>query len=120
MCVSPLSHHAAQVPYHTTSGCELAGAPPLPTMGAEAQWLRRGERTHADRTTASRIYHVIEGHGQSRVGESVLAWGPGDTFVAPPWHYTDHDNRGAAPACLFSFNDEPVMRALGLLQEETR
>jgi hypothetical protein len=55
---------------------EATGAPPLPTMGAEAQWLRPGERTRADRTTVSRVYHVIEGHGLSRVGETQLAWAP--------------------------------------------
>ena len=96
------------------------GAPPLPTMGAEAQWLRPGERTRADRTTVSRVYHVIEGHGQSRVGETKLAWAPGDTFVAPPWHFAEHANQGDGPACLFQFNDEPVLRALALLQEESR
>jgi gentisate 1,2-dioxygenase len=66
------------------------------------------------------VYHVIEGRGQSRVGETQLAWAPGDTFVAPPWHFTDHANGGDGPACLFQFNDEPVLRALALLQEESR
>ena len=84
------------------------GAPPLPTMGAEAQWLRPGERTRADRTTASRVYHVIEGHGQSRVGETTLAWAPGDTFVAPPWHFADHANQRRRPGL-----PVPVQRRAG-------
>jgi gentisate 1,2-dioxygenase len=111
---------AAEAPVTLRYVDPTTGAPPLPTMGAEAQWLRPGERTRADRTTVSRVYHVIEGHGLSRVGETQLAWAPGDTFVAPPWHFTDHANSGDGPACLFQFNDEPVLRALALLQEESR
>ncbi len=93
------------------------GAPPMPTMGAEAHWLRPGERTPSRRATACHIFHVIEGRGQSRVGDSTLAWEPGDTFVAPPWHWVSHESR-ETPACLFSFTDEPVLRALGLYEEE--
>jgi gentisate 1,2-dioxygenase len=97
------------------------GAPPLATMGAEAQWLRPGEATRAERATASRVYQVIEGRGESRIGDAAFSWEPGDTFVAPPWHWIAHRNlSSSAPACLFQFNDEPAVRALGLWQEEIR
>ena len=89
-------------------------------MAAEAQWLRPGESTGAERRTASAVFHVIEGRGESRVGDAALSWEAGDTFVAPPWHWVEHRNAGPAPACLFQFNDEPVLRALGLWQEESR
>ncbi|PYN61062.1 MAG: cupin [Candidatus Rokuibacteriota bacterium] len=96
------------------------GAPPLATLGAEAQWLRPGERTQASRRTSSAVCHVIEGRGETRVGDAVLAWEEGDTLVVPPWHRVEHRNLSpSAPACLFQFNDEPVLRVLGLWQEET-
>ena len=95
------------------------GAPPLPTLGCETQWLRPGELTGAERRTASAVYHVVEGHGESRIGDGSLAWEPGDTFVAPPWHWVTHRNGAPdAPAALFQFNDEPALRALGLYVEE--
>jgi gentisate 1,2-dioxygenase len=95
------------------------GAPPLRTLGAEAHWLRAGERARSGRSTASRVFHVIEGHGYSTIGDTSLTWETGDTFVAPPWHSITHDNASdAEPACLFSFNDEPALRALGLWHEE--
>jgi gentisate 1,2-dioxygenase len=97
------------------------GAPPLATMGCEAQWLRPGEATRAERRTGSAVYQVIEGRGESRIGETVLDWQAGDTLVAPPWHFVEHRNASAsAPACLFQFNDEPALRALGLWGEEVR
>jgi gentisate 1,2-dioxygenase len=96
------------------------GAPPLTTMGCEAEWLRPGECTRAERRTASAVFHVIEGRGESRVGDAVLTWEAGDCFVAPPWQWIEHRNAsGSVPACLFHMNDEPAVRALGLWQEET-
>jgi gentisate 1,2-dioxygenase len=97
------------------------GAAPLPTLGAEAQWLRPGEATRAERRAAGAVHHVIEGRGRSRIGEAAVAWEPGDCFVAPPWHWVQHENGSARePACLFAFTDEPALRALGLWHEETR
>ncbi len=95
------------------------GAPPLATMGCEAQWLRPGERARAARSSVSAVYQVIEGRGETCVGDQLLAWEEGDTFVAPAWHPVEHRNASpSSPACLFQFNDEPVLRALGLLLEE--
>ena len=95
-------------------------AAPLPTMGAAAHWLRPAEHARAGRSTAGRVFHVIEGHGASTVGDTKLTWEVGDTFVAPPWHWIEHENASAGePACLFSFNDEPALRALGLFAEES-
>ena len=89
------------------------GSVPLATMGSEAQWLRPGESTRAERRTASGVFHVIEGRGESRIGEATIAWEPGDCFVGPPWHWIEHENRSAAaPACLFHLTDEPALRAL--------
>jgi gentisate 1,2-dioxygenase len=95
------------------------GEYPLKTMGSEARWLRPGETTRSERRTGSEVVYVIEGHGESRIGDTVIAWEAGDAFAVPPWHWTEHRNRsGAAPACLFHLNDEPALRALGLWQEE--
>ncbi len=55
-----------------------------------------------------------------RIGDATFTWEPGDTFVAPPRHWIEHRNADTAPACLFQFNDEPALSALGLYEEETR
>jgi gentisate 1,2-dioxygenase len=95
------------------------GRPPMVTLGAEVQWLRPGETTRRERRTAAAIFHVIEGRGESRIGDGTFAWAQGDTFVAPAWHWIEHRNGAAgSPACLFQFNDEPALRALGLWHEE--
>jgi len=92
---------------------------PLRTMGSQAQWLRPGERTHAERATGSGVFHVVEGRGESLIGETLVTWEEGDCFVAPPWHWIEHRNHAAAaPACLFHLTDEPALAALGLWREE--
>src|SRR5262249_22800671 len=61
------------------------GRYPLATMGSQAHWLRPGEATLAERRTGSGVFHVVEGQGESRLGDAVIAWERGDCFVAPPW-----------------------------------
>ena len=44
---------------------------------------------------------------------------PRDVFVVPKWAWHEHVNGSASDdACLFTFNDLPVMHALGLYREE--
>jgi len=80
----------------------------LPTMACWIQMLRPGERTPAERRTSSGIFHVIEGRGQSRIGDANLAWEKGDTFVAPGWNAIGH--RATSDAQWFAMSDEPLMR----------
>jgi gentisate 1,2-dioxygenase len=70
---------------------------------------------------AGAVYHVIEGRGTSRLGDTELGWERGDTFCRAAWQWVSHANVDAtAPACLFQFNDEPAVRALGLWRARTR
>jgi gentisate 1,2-dioxygenase len=96
-----------------------AGGPTLPTIACEATLLRPGTHTRAHRHTASVVYHVVEGRGATIVDGERLEWAPHDTFVLPSWAWHEHQN--ASPrerAVLFSFNDAPSFRALGLYREE--
>ncbi|MFD4907711.1 NADPH dehydrogenase, partial [Kitasatospora purpeofusca] len=46
-------------------------------------------------------------------------WQQGDIFVVPSWAWHGHANLvPGEDACLFSFNDFPVMHSLGLYREE--
>lgn len=69
-------------------------------------------------TAAGAVYHVIEGEGESDVGEARFTWAAGDTFVAPPWTWVVHRNPARVPACLFQLADGPAVRSLGLWAEE--
>jgi gentisate 1,2-dioxygenase len=94
--------------------------PALPTLACEASRLAPGRRTRSHRHASVAMYHVFEGQGRTQVGDEVIEWERGDTFVVPLWQWHDHENTGAQDAFLFSMNDTPVMRALGLYREEAR
>ncbi len=92
--------------------------PALRTLACEASRLAPGRQTRSHRHASVALYHVFSGRGRTRVGEEVLEWESGDTFVVPLWQWHHHENPHADEAILFSMNDAPVMRSLGLYREE--
>lgn len=95
------------------------GGPVMQTIGASMQLLRPGERTKAHRQTGSFVYQCAKGSGWSIINGQRFDWQERDIFVVPAWMYHEHANASdSEDACLFSFNDLPVMRSLGLYREE--
>ena len=95
------------------------GGSVLPSLSCWAQMLRPGEVTKPHRHTSSAVYFVIRGHGRTTVGDNVLEWGPNDCFAIPNWAMHDHRNLSASEdAVMFSVNDIPLVRFLGLYREE--
>ena len=83
------------------------------------QLLRPSQATLAHRHTGSVIYHVAKGSGHSIVGGRRFDWKEHDIFCVPSWAWHEHINDDADnDACLFSFNDFPMINALDLHAEE--
>ena len=90
----------------------------MATIGASMQLLRAGEATKAHRHTGSFVYQVAKGRGHSIIDGERFDWAERDIFVVPSWSVHEHANDDPREdACLFSFNDLPVMHALGLYAE---
>jgi gentisate 1,2-dioxygenase len=97
----------------------LTGGPVMQTIGASMQLLRPGERTKAHRHTGSFVYQAAKGKGYSIIAGKRFEWQARDIFCVPSWAVHEHGNASETQdACLFAFNDLPVMRALGLYREE--
>ncbi len=97
----------------------VTGGPVMPTMGASMQLLRPGQRTKAHRHTGSFVYQVAKGQGYSVINGKRFDWKEKDIFVIPSWAIHEHANLSESDdACLFTFNDLPVMRGLSLYVEE--
>lgn len=86
----------------------------LPTIGCYLQMLRSGVETQAHRHTSTGVYHVVRGSGSSTIGDTTYEWQAGDFFVVPPLAPHRHRNRGIEPVILFSLQDVPLLKALGL------
>ncbi len=97
----------------------LTGGPVMQTIGASMQMLRPGEKTRAHRHTGSSIYQCAKGAGYSIIAGRRFDWKKRDIFCVPSWAFHEHGNSSSSEdACLFCFNDLPVMQALGLYREE--
>lgn len=91
----------------------------MQTMGAAMQMLRPAEHTRAHRHTGNVIYQVAKGAGHSVIGGIRFDWQEKDIFCVPAWTWHEHANASASEdACLFSFNDFPVMEKLGFWREQ--
>lgn len=88
----------------------------MPTMGTFMQLLPKGFVTAGYRSTDATVFTAVEGRGRTRIGETVLEWGPRDVFVIPSW--TRHIHEADEDAVLFSFSDRPVQEKLGLFRED--
>jgi gentisate 1,2-dioxygenase len=97
----------------------VTGRSLVPTVGCYLQMLRPGVRTRPHRETSSAVYHVVEGRGSSTIDGARFDWGPGDFFAIPPRALHAHASEAGAPAILFSFQDVPLLRGLGLYRMET-
>jgi gentisate 1,2-dioxygenase len=94
------------------------GGPLRPTLGCYLQLLRPGARTRAHRETSCAVYHVVRGTGITTIDGHSFEWEPGDFFVVPPRARHAHANPGAEPAVLFTAQDVPLLKALGLYRME--
>lgn len=91
----------------------------MATIGASMQLLRPGFVGKAHRHTGSFLYHVAKGEGFSVINGQRFDWKEHDIFCVPSWAWHEHVNTSASDdACLFSFNDLPVMEKLALYREE--
>ena len=97
----------------------LTGGAVMSTIGASIQMLRPGERTRAHREVGNFVYQCARGSGYSIINGQRFDWQERDIFVVPSWMFHEHCNASdSEDACLFSFHDLPVMRALGLYRQE--
>ena len=80
----------------------------MPPIGLTVERLASGQKTRGYRSTANTIFHVMEGAGETTVGDQRFSWKRGDTFVAPGWNAIAH--RAASDAQWFAMNDEPLLR----------
>ena len=94
----------------------LNGGHAIPTMATFMQLLPKSFSGKYSRSTDGTIYCVIEGFGETVIGEEKYNWGKGDVFVVPGWFKFKHNTQ--EEAVLFSYSDRPVQEMLGLFREE--
>src|SRR5262245_10827428 len=79
--------------------------------------LDAGASTLPFRTTASSVCCVVEGAGESQVGNETIRWNKRDIFTLPQGNRIVHKSVGGT-ARLFQVSDRDIYARLGLLKEE--
>lgn len=97
----------------------LTGAGAMALLDAGMAQIDPGQATLRARSNANAVCCVVEGQGESRVGEKTITWGPRDIFTLPQNQWVTHRSV-QGPARLFTVSDRDVLRRLGLLVEETQ
>jgi gentisate 1,2-dioxygenase len=82
-------------------------------LGGAAERLNAGMSSLAAQETSSSVYHVVEGNGHSKIGDTLLTWKKGDTFCIPAWYNYQHFADKGEIVYLFRFDDQPMLKALG-------
>lgn len=88
----------------------------IPTIGTFIQLLPKGFSSSRYRSTDATVFVPMEGRGRTRVGDTVLDWGPKDIFVVPSWRWVTHESDDEA--VLFSYSDRPIQEKLDLYRED--
>lgn len=79
--------------------------------------LASGGASRPVRTNASQVVAVVEGEGESVIGEQTIRWSARDVFTIPQHQWARHRALGAM-ARFFVVSDADVFRRLGVLVEE--
>ena len=94
----------------------IGGGPVIATLDANVVQVDEGKATRPMRMSASQLCVVIEGSGESRVGEARHQWSARDIFTMPEWNWIEHQARSRAR--LLVINDRNFREFLGLYREE--
>lgn len=97
----------------------LNGGAILSTIDCYLLGLSKGAETEAYRTNSNAVCVVVEGEGQSRIGDDIVTWGPKDIFSLPHGQWISH-KAASAKASLFQITDRELFRRLDFLRDETR
>jgi gentisate 1,2-dioxygenase len=87
----------------------------LPTVAAFLQWLPAGFAGERYCSTECKVFNVVEGRGETNIGDSRFDFLPHDIFVVPPW--TPYSIVADAECVLFSYSDRAAQEALGFYRE---
>jgi gentisate 1,2-dioxygenase len=93
----------------------MTGDWPMPTIAAHMRKLPQGFETKPYQSTDGTIFNVVEGRGESQIGDKVIKWEQGDIFVAPQWAKQVH--RADTDATLFSASDRAIQEKAGIWRE---
>lgn len=93
------------------------GGSAMPFVDCHLVQLDVNLSTKPFRTSSNAICCVVEGSGETQVGDKTVAWRDRDIFTLPQGNWVEHKN-GTKISRLFLVSDRDLMARLDLLNEE--
>jgi gentisate 1,2-dioxygenase len=88
------------------------------TFNFSCRLLRPGETVAQKLTSASMLFHIIEGDGQTDIDNTRFAWEANDILAAPTFARIRHTNLSKSePAFLLQIDDAPLQHKIGFYEE---
>ncbi len=97
----------------------LTGQGAMPLLDTTMLELEAGRRSLPARTNANLVVAVVEGQGESTVGNQAFSWKQRDVFTVPQHQWASHLAQGG-DARFFVVSDADVLRRLNVLTESVR
>lgn len=91
------------------------GGPIMATISAHVRLLPAGFTTRPRQSTDGTVFVVVEGEGEARIGDDVIALSPRDVFVAPAWKPVVLS--AETQLVLFGYSDKACQEKLNLYRE---
>jgi gentisate 1,2-dioxygenase len=95
----------------------LTGGGPMSLMDGRLAAIDDEKFNLPYRSNSSALCAVIEGDGETRVGDSTVRWSARDIFTLPKNNPIQH-RTGTQPAKLFITSDREILQRLGVLKEQ--
>jgi len=97
----------------------LTGQGAMPLLDTSMMELDAGVTSKPMKTNANLVVAVVEGHGESQVGDQRFTWKARDVFTVPQHNWASHTAVGG-DARLFVVSDADVLRRLNVLTESVK
>jgi gentisate 1,2-dioxygenase len=93
------------------------GQPPIsPTLSLRVQLLEEDEQTEAHKHNSLEAFFVVQGEGETEIGDEVFEWGKHDLFTIPA-HTAHRHTAFDEETILFAASDAPILSAFNLHRE---
>jgi gentisate 1,2-dioxygenase len=96
----------------------VTGGAIMATIDCYLLGLTKGQQTAERRTNSNCVCVVMDGEGQTQVGEEKISWGPKDVFTLPHNQWASH--KASSDARIFQITDRELLRRLDILSEDSR
>lgn len=97
----------------------LTGQGAMPLLDTYMLALDADKPSLPSRTNANLVVAVVEGQGESRVGDTTFSWKKRDVFTVPQHNWATHTAKGDT-ARLLVVSDADVLRRLNVLTDEVQ